>query len=175
MKNKAVQRRKQFDQVYMEMAKSFSKLSYAIRNKVGCIIVSENDQIISQGFNGTPSGMNNCCEDIVTENGLSYTPSSYNELQKKIKKEPNISLRTRTIVLHAEANAITKCAKNCISTRGGTMYITLSPCIECAKLIVQSEIKRVVYEEEYRNTEGISLLEECGIEVVKIDPSETLS
>lgn len=145
-KQRTKERQHEYDVVYMKIALSLSSLSYAQRRKVGAIIVSKDDQIISQGFNGTPNGYDNCCEDVM-EDG---------------------SLKTKKIVLHAETNAITKCAKFNTSTKGSTIYITLSPCIDCAKLIVQSDIERVVYLNEYKDTEGLDLLRNCGITVEQI-------
>ena len=135
------------DKTYMKMAIVLSELSHAIRNKVGCIIVSTDGQIISQGYNGTPSGFDNCCE---------YK----NELGELVTKKE---------VLHAESNAISKCAKQTTSTLGATMYITLSPCFECSKLIIQSGIKRVCYLQNYRNEDGINLLKKANIIVDKIE------
>ena len=130
----------------MKMALAMGALSYAERKKVGAVIVSENDQVISQGFNGTPVGFNNCCERKLEDGTLETLPE----------------------VLHAEANAITKCAKFGSTTKNGTLYVTLSPCVNCAKLIIQSDIKRVVYLEDYRDTEGLDLLRKCGIIVEKL-------
>ena len=135
-----------YDLAYMKMAMAMGNLSYAKRKQVGAIIVSDNDQVISQGFNGTPVGFNNCCERTL----------------------PNGELETLPEVLHAEANAITKCAKYGSTTKDGTLYVTLSPCINCAKLIVQSDIKRVVYMEDYRDSAGLDLLRKCGIQVEKL-------
>ena len=140
------ERQIQLDKVYMEMAKTLSKLSYAERNKVGCIIVSPKGQIISQGFNGTPTGYDNCCE-YIDESG---------------------KLVTMHEVLHAESNAIAKCAKWLSSTEDATLYVTLSPCFECAKLIIQAGIKRVCYNELYRNTEGLDFLKKNGLQVDQI-------
>lgn len=140
------ERQLKYDKIYMEMAKVLSKLSYAERNKVGCIIVSPKGQIISQGYNGTPSGYDNCCE-YTDENGKLIT-----------KKE----------VLHAESNAISKCAKWLSSTEDATLYVTLSPCFECAKIIIQAGIKRVCYNETYRNTEGLDFLKKNNIQVDQI-------
>ena len=140
------ERQIQLDKVYMEMAKTLSKLSYAERNKVGCIIVSPKGQIISQGFNGTPTGYDNCCE-YIDESG---------------------KLVTKHEVLHAESNAIAKCAKWLSSTEDATLYVTLSPCFECAKLIIQAGIKRVCYNELYRNTEGLDFLKKNGLQVDQI-------
>ena len=140
------QRQHEFDVAYMKMAMAMAELSYAQRKKVGCIIVSAEDQVISQGFNGTPSGMDNCCEETL----------------------PDGTLKTLPWVLHAEANAISKCAKYGSTTKGATVYVTLSPCIECSKLIIQAEIERVVYLEDYRDNSGPNLLRKCGITVEKL-------
>ncbi len=124
------------------MASVWSRNSYCKRRQVGALIVKDR-MIISDGFNGTPSGFENICED---ENGV-----------------------TKPYVLHAEANAITKVAKSGNNSDGSTLYVTSSPCLECSKLIIQSGIKRVVYQEEYRLTDGIDLLRRAGIEVIKLD------
>lgn len=131
-----------FDSKYMEMAAIWATNSYCKRRKVGALIVKDK-MIISDGYNGTPSGFENVCED---ENGL-----------------------TKPYVLHAEANAITKIAKSGNSADGATLYITDAPCIECSKLIIQAGIKRVVYRDEYRLTDGIDLLRRVGIEVERIE------
>ena len=140
------ERQIQYDKVYMRMAKILSELSYAERNKVGCLIVSPKGQIISQGYNGTPTGYDNCCE-YQDENG---------------------NLVTKKEVLHAESNAISKCAKWLSSTEDATLYVTLSPCFECAKVIIQAGIKRVCYNELYRNTEGLEFLKKNGIQIDQI-------
>ncbi|MBO6068981.1 MAG: dCMP deaminase family protein [Bacteroidales bacterium] len=132
----------QFDKSYLQMATVWAKNSYCARRQVGAILVKDK-MIISDGYNGTPAGFENVCED---ENGV-----------------------TKPYVLHAEANAITKVAKSGNSSDGSTLYVTASPCIECAKLIIQAGIKRVVYHDEYRITDGIDLLRRAGIEVVKYD------
>ena len=129
------------DLIYIEMAKVWSKNSYCKRMQVGCLIVS-NKSIISDGYNGTPTGFPNCCED---ENN-----------------------QTLPLVLHAEANAITKLAKSNQSSAGSTLYVTLSPCFECSKLIIQAGIKRLVFTEVYRNPEPISFLAQSGIEIIKL-------
>ena len=146
IKKSSPQRQHEFDVAYMKMALAMSELSYAKRKKVGCVIVSSEDQVISQGFNGTPSGMANCCEEVL----------------------PDGTLKTLPEVLHAEANSITKCAKYGSSTKGATVYVTLSPCIECSKLIIQAEVERVVYLEDYRDCSGLNLLRKCGINVEKL-------
>lgn len=131
-----------FDLRYLEMARVWAKNSYCKRRQVGALIVKEN-MIISDGYNGTPSGFENVCED---ENGI-----------------------TKPYVLHAEANAITKVAKSGNSSQGATLYVTAAPCMECAKLIIQAGIVRVVYSDEYRLTDGVDLLRRAGIEVVKLE------
>lgn len=124
------------------MARIWSENSYCKRRQVGALIVKDKS-IISDGYNGTPSGFENLCEDE-------------NE-------------QTKPYVLHAEANAITKVAKSSNSSDGSTLYVTASPCIECAKLIIQSGIKRVVYSENYRYSDGIELLQKAGVEVELIE------
>lgn len=139
----------QLDETYLSMASIWSQLSKAERKKVGCLIVKDG-AIISDGYNGTPSGFDNTCETITATNG-------------------STKLVTKPEVLHAESNAITKLAKSTQSSDGATMYITISPCIDCAKLIIQSGIKRVVFEKFYRNSEGIDLLKQANIEVISYD------
>ena len=131
-----------FDPRYLEMASIWAKNSYCKRRQVGALIVKDK-MIISDGYNGTPSGFENICED---ETGA-----------------------TKPYVLHAEANAITKVAKSGNSSLGATLYVTASPCLECSKLIIQAGIKRVVYRDEYRLTDGVDLLRRAGVEVVKED------
>lgn len=131
-----------FDERYIEMATVWAKNSYCKRRQVGALLVKDK-MIISDGYNGTPSGFENVCED---ENGV-----------------------TKPYVLHAEANAISKVAQSGNSSKGATLYVTASPCIECAKLIIQSGIRRVVYRDEYRLTDGVDLLRRAGIEVEKVD------
>lgn len=130
------------DQRYLKMAAIWSLNSYCKRRKVGALLVKDK-MIISDGYNGTPSGFENVCED---ENN-----------------------QTKPYVLHAEANAITKVAKSGNSSDGATMYVTSSPCLECAKLIIQAGIKRVVYTENYRSVDGINLLKRAGIEIKNVE------
>lgn len=132
---------KKFDQSYIKMAYVWAENSYCERRKVGALIVKDR-MIISDGYNGTPSGFENVCED---EDGNS-----------------------KAYVMHAEANAITKVAKSHNSSEGATLYITDSPCIECAKLIVQAGIKRVVYSRSYRITDGLDLLKRAEIELEQL-------
>ena len=124
------------------MAAIWAKNSYCRRRQVGALLVKDK-MIISDGYNGTPAGFENVCED---ENGV-----------------------TKPYVLHAEANAISKIAKSGNNSDGATLYVTASPCIECSKLIIQVGIRRVVYRDEYRLTDGVDLLRKAGIEVEKID------
>ncbi len=131
-----------YDKAYLRIAKEWSQLSYCKRKQVGAIIVRDR-MIISDGYNGTPSGFENCCED---EAGL-----------------------TNWYVLHAEANAILKVARSTQTCDGATLYITLSPCQECSKLIHQSGIKRVVYQHGYRDTTGVDFLAQAGVMVEQIE------
>jgi dCMP deaminase len=130
-----------YDKAYLRMAREWSLLSYCKRKQVGAIIVRDR-MIISDGYNGTPSGFENCCED---ESGL-----------------------TNWYVLHAEANAILKVARSTQTCEGATLYITLSPCKECSKLIHQSGIKRVVFQNDYKDTSGIDFLVKAGVMVEQI-------
>lgn len=130
------------DERYMRMADIWAENSYCKRRQVGALIVKDK-MIISDGYNGTPAGFENNCED---EGG-----------------------ETKPYVLHAEANAITKVACSHNSSLGATMYVTTSPCIECAKLIIQAGIKRLVYSQKYRRSDGCALLERAGVEVVCVD------
>ena len=136
------EKQRKFDQRYLDMARIWAQNSYCQRRQVGALVV-KNNMIISDGYNGTPSGFENVCED---DNGV-----------------------TKPYVLHAEANAITKLARSSNNSEGSTIYITASPCIECAKLIIQAGIRRVVYGENYRLTDGIDLLKRAGIEVVLME------
>jgi dCMP deaminase len=141
MINSAENKQLRYDKAYLKMAKVWAELSHCKRKKVGAIIV-KNNMIISDGFNGTPSGFDNCCED---EEG-----------------------KTLWYVLHAEANAITKVAKSTHNAKGATLYITLSPCKECSKLVHQAGIKRVVYINQYKDDSGLHFLREAGVEVQQI-------
>ncbi|MDE7154456.1 MAG: dCMP deaminase family protein [Muribaculaceae bacterium] len=144
MENK--QKQEIIDSRYLRMARIWAENSYCRRRQVGAIIVKDS-MIISDGYNGTPSGFENICED---ENGL-----------------------TRPYVLHAEANAITKLARSSNSGQGATLYVTASPCLECAKLIIQSGIRRVVYNELYRVTDGVELLQRAGVQCDLIENIDT--
>tara|TARA_B100000497_G_scaffold25970_1_gene30617 strand:- start:603 stop:1022 length:420 start_codon:yes stop_codon:yes gene_type:complete len=127
---------------YLKMASEWSENSCCHRKKVGALIVKD-QMIISDGYNGTPTGFTNDCEDA---NG-----------------------NTQWFVLHAEANAITKLSKSTQSAEGSTLYLTMSPCRECCKLIIQSGIKRIIYKEEYRDISGLTILKEAGISVFKLE------
>jgi dCMP deaminase len=143
--NRLSDKQKNLDKRYLRMAMIWAENSYCKRRQVGALIVKDK-MIISDGYNGTPVGFENVCED---KNGL-----------------------TERYVLHAEANAITKIACSSNNSKDSTLYVTASPCIECAKLIIQAGIKRVVYSEQYRLTEGLELLQKAKIEVVYIGKEE---
>ena len=136
-----MEKKLKYDIAYLKMAAEWGKLSYCERKKVGALIV-KNNMIISDGYNGTPSGLENYCED---EDGY-----------------------TKWYVLHAEANAITKIASSTQSSDGATLYISLSPCKECSKLIHQAKIKRVVFNQAYKDKSGLDFLEKAGIELTHI-------
>lgn len=136
LKSTNLEKKKKLDLRYLKMAKVWAENSYCVRKKVGALLVKDK-MIISDGYNGTPEGFENICED---DNNT-----------------------TKPYVLHAEANAITKVAKSNNSALGSTLYVTTSPCMECSKLIIQSGIKRVVFCEKYRDTSGLELLEKAGI------------
>ena len=138
--NKEKQHR--YDRVYLQMAGQWASLSHCTRKKVGALIVKDG-MIISDGYNGTPSGFDNCCED---EDG-----------------------NTHWYVLHAEANAILKVSKSTNSANGATLYLTLSPCKDCAKLVLQAGIKRVVFSNRYKDESGINFLELAGVDVEQIE------
>lgn len=131
-----------YDRVYLQMAETWASLSHCKRKQVGALIVKDG-MIISDGYNGTPSGFDNCCED---EDG-----------------------NTQWYVLHAEANAILKVSKSTNSAQGSTLYLTLSPCKECAKLILQAGITRVVFKNKYKDDSGINFLREAGVDVQVIE------
>ena len=136
------EKQRQLDSRYLRMARIWAENSYCVRRQVGALIVKDK-MIISDGYNGTPSGFENICEDDMG--------------------------KTKPYVLHAEANAITKVAKSANNCDGATLYITASPCIECAKLIIQAGIRRVVYCDPYHCEDGLNLLQRVGIEIVRIE------
>lgn len=137
-----IKKKIRYDKAYLRMAQTWSELSHCTRKKVGAIIVKDN-MIISDGYNGTPSGFDNCCE---TENN-----------------------ETHWFVLHAEANAILKVAKSTHNCNGATLYLTLSPCKDCSKLVIQSGISRVVFINSYKDTSGIDFLAQAGVEIEQIE------
>ena len=141
IKYESKQKQLRYDKAYLRMAKQWATLSHCERKQVGALIVKDS-MIISDGYNGTPTGFDNCCED---ENN-----------------------KTNWYVLHAEANAIMKVAKSTNNSDGATLYITLSPCRECSKLVLQSGIKRVVYMNDYKDNSGLKFLEKAGVEVEHI-------
>ena len=141
---KELSKQQKLDLRYLSMARIWAENSYCKRRQVGALVVKDK-MIISDGYNGTPSGFENVCE------------------------ENNV---TKPYVLHAEANAITKLARSSNNSEGSTLYVTASPCIECSKLIIQSGIKRVVYAEKYRLTDGIDLLKRAGVKVEYMNPDE---
>ena len=144
---KELSKQQKLDLRYLRMARIWAENSYCKRRQVGALVVKDK-MIISDGYNGTPSGFENVCE------------------------ENNV---TKPYVLHAEANAITKLARSSNNSEGSTLYVTASPCIECSKLIIQSGIKRVVYAEKYRLSDGIDLLERAGVKVEYMNPDEMRS
>lgn len=172
-------RQEEYDNVYMNMASEFAKLSQAKRAKVGCLLVSEDGQILSQGYNGMPRGMDNCCENgectCKWVHGCQYKALPINELDINFcihadKGNPcdKLKLTTKPELMHAETNAILKCARDGGRTKNAKMYVTLSPCLDCAKVILQAGISKVYYKEEYRDRSGLDLLNKCGIITKKI-------
>ncbi len=141
-------KQEKYDRAYLRMANEWAKLSHCKRKQVGALIVKDR-MIISDGYNGTPTGFENCCED---EEGY-----------------------TKWYVLHAEANAILKVASSTQSCEGATLYVTLSPCTECSKLIHQSGIKRVVYQTAYKDSSGLDFLDRAGVEILHIPIVEELA
>ena len=156
------------DLIYMQMAYQIAKLSYAKRRRVGCVIVKDT-QIISTGYNGTPHGFDNGCEE-------DQIKTIENENHKRVLEEKGYSCDggccskevTKREVLHAESNALAKISKSTLSSDGADLYTTTCPCFDCAKLIIQSGIKRVFYSEDYRDMSGVALLKQAGIEVKEV-------
>ena len=137
-----------FIQAYMDVAERFAQLSSATRLQVGAIVVKD-DRIISIGYNGMPTGWDNCCEDVIREDEVGFQVT-----------------KTKAEVLHAETNAIAKLAKSGESGLGATMFVTHAPCIDCAKLVYQSGIATVYYKNKYRSTQGLEFLDKSGVEVI---------
>ena len=156
---------KQFelDKRYLRMARIWSENSYAIRRKVGCLIVKDR-MIISDGYNGTPSGFENICEDAICQKPNDpYCPGGPECFNCEFVK-----LKTKPYVLHAEANAISKLAKSLNNSEGATLYVTDEPCLECSKMIIQAGIKRVVFWRDYHSHDGVQLLLRAGIKIDQI-------
>ena len=141
----------ELDKAYLDIAVRWSLMSKAIRRKVGCIIVKD-QQIISDGFNGTPAGFDNICEE-----------PAISKINESVYDIDPLDLKTKAEVLHAESNALMKLARSTNSSVGATMYLTCAPCFDCAKLIIQSGISRLVYLDSYRSHSGLLLLEKAGI------------
>jgi len=162
--------KQKFINAYMEVAKTFANLSTAVRLQVGAIVVKD-DRIISIGYNGMPSGWDNICEhkeyDLSRDMNGDYFPDPHNHFPLT-DDHGRYALRTKKEVLHAESNAIAKLAKSPESGEGASIFVTHSPCIDCAKLIYQSGIATVYYESDYRSTQGIDFLNKSGITVVKV-------
>lgn len=142
-----------FISAYMDVAERFAKLSSAKRLQVGAIVVKD-DRIISIGYNGMPAGWDNDCEDYIQ------------------LSDDTITTKTKPEVIHAEANAIAKLAKGNESGDGSTMFLTHAPCIDCAKQVYTTGIKKVYYRNSYKDTQGLDFLEKCGVEIVNISPGE---
>lgn len=153
----------ELDKRYLRMARIWSENSYAIRRKVGCLIVKDR-MIISDGYNGTPSGFENVCEDAICQKPNDpYCPGGLECFNCEFVK-----LKTKPYVLHAEANAISKIAKSLNNSEGATLYVTDEPCLECSKMIIQAGIKRVVFWRDYHSHDGVQLLLRAGIKIDQI-------
>lgn len=151
---KTPERIRQYTEVNMNIAKEYAKLSYAKRNKVGSVLVTpDNTRVLCPGYNGTPTGFDNSCE-------------WFDETGEYLAKG---QLVTKPEVVHAEANVILFAARYGLSTENCILYVTLSPCVECAKMIIQAGIKKVVYLDDYRDTSGLELLKRAGIEIERYD------
>ena len=161
------------DVIYMQIAYQISKLSYAERRKVGCIIVKD-EQIVSFGYNGTPHGFNNECEETLVETQNYENPDHALHLIEEhgyVCENGCCTKETQTTkreVLHAESNALMKISKSTLTSKGSILYTTTSPCFECAKLIIQAGVEKVFYCEGYRDLSGISLLKKAGIIVEQV-------
>lgn len=155
----------------MDVARRFAQLSTAKRLQVGAIVVKD-DRIISIGYNGMPSGWDNICEykeyDLATDMNGNHFPDT-DSFYPHTDEHGRYNLKTRPEVLHAEANAITKLAKSHDSGEGAAIFITHSPCIECAKLIYQSGIEKIYYDKDYRSSQGINFLKQCNLIVEKME------
>lgn len=163
-----------FQQLYMDIAARTAQLSTAQRLKVGAILVKEN-QIISLGYNGTPAGWDNNCEykdyDLSKDMDGNYFPGS-RDLYPYDDERGRYRLVTRPEVIHAESNCLIKVAKSTISTKGSVMFVTHCPCLDCAKLIYQSEINTVYFGKQYRDDSGIKFLQKAGVSVIRLDAQQ---
>jgi len=157
--------KQKFVDAHMAAAEVYSRLSSAIRLKVGCVVVKDNT-IIGIGYNGMPSGWTNDCENKVFANAWSVDNEVW-EYQEEDSGHP-YNLKTKQEVLHAETNALAKIARSTNSSDGASMFITHAPCLDCAKLVYQSGINSVYYRNSYKNTEGLDFLKKCNIDVVQI-------
>jgi dCMP deaminase len=161
---------------HMKTAENYASLSTAVRLQVGSIIVKE-DRIISIGYNGMPAGWDNNCEDRVWDNGAGgwLDPDTFNEKypyeawHEGVQRDVRYGLKTKPEVLHAEANAIAKVARSPESAEDAVLFVTHSPCIECAKLIYQSGIRQVFYRDNYRSEAGVDFLKQAGVIVNKVE------
>lgn len=158
--------KEKFIKAFMRIAEIFSELSSAERLKVGCVIVNDSGRILSVGYNGMPTGWDNCCETEITEEQI-------NDYRGEMVKNQVTKFVTKSEVLHAEANAILKCAKDGESTKGATLFTTHAPCMECSKLIYQSGIKNLYYKYSYRNLDGLDFLRKCKtVGIVKLNEED---
>lgn len=151
------------DSVFINIAKEVATLSHCVRSKVGAVLVKDGN-IISFGYNGTPSGIDNCCEvrSYMDAESAAYMNPEWIELTWPLKDEDGhrYKLQTKSTVIHAESNAILKAAKSGYAVEGSTLYLTLSPCLDCCKLVLQSGVTRVLYLNNYRNLEGVEFLKQ---------------
>jgi dCMP deaminase len=168
--------KEKFIALYMDWARRTAQLSYAKRLQVGAVIVKD-DSVISYGYNGTPAGWDNNCEDQVWDKGAGgwLDPEEFEEQypyegwHEGAQRNVRYGLKTKPEVLHAESNSLAKLAKSNNSGLGADLFVTHSPCLECAKLIYQSGISRVWYNENYRDDSGIKFLEKSGVEVIQVE------
>lgn len=168
--------KQKFIDLYMEFARSVAKLSHARRLKVGAVIVKD-DTVISYGYNGTPAGWDNDCEDKIWDSGAGgwLSPEEFEEqypyegYHHVAKSNVRYKLKTRPEVIHAESNSISKLAKSSNSGVNADIFITHAPCMDCAKLIYQSGIRRVFYSENYRDDSGVKFLKKCGLEIIQVE------
>ena len=158
--------KKKYIDAHMEAAEVYSKLSSAVRLKVGCVIVKDNT-IIGIGYNGMPSGWDNSCEDVewTYDNRDTWYDQDWRYCEEK---KQYYRLKTKSEVLHAETNCLAKVSRSTNSSEGATLFVTHAPCLDCAKLIHQSGINSVYYRNQYRSDSGLKFLEKCGIHVEKV-------